>query len=250
MEIKNFSFQVKDVAADGTVEGYASTFGNIDLTGDRIEKGAFKRTINAHKGKLPVLYGHRTDQIIGKGVEMREDAHGLWVKARLLVDKIGKAAEVFELVKEELIRSFSIGYEPVKFEYVTEKGRSIRVLTEIKLLEYSLVLFPANPAAEITGAKAEDIESCAHLFYGLPEPDLDAALAQVKSLALPPHQAHHGDPGPTPHSPGHGPGTSDADPLPALGALGKAVEDFSTYLRTCTTRGNEPWQADTSSCKS
>jgi len=235
MEIKNFSFQIKDVSDDGTVEGYASTFGNIDLVGDRIDKGAFKRTINAHKGRLPVLYGHRTDQIVGKGLEMREDARGLWVKARLLVDSIPRAAEVFTLVKEELIKSFSIGYEAVKFEFVTERNRTIRVLTEIKLLEYSLVLFPANPEAQVTGAKAEDIESCAHMLYGLPEPDLDAALAQVKSLALPPHRGHHGDSGRPPHSPGHGPGTSDADSQPAVAALGKAVENFSTYLRTCDT---------------
>lgn len=166
----------------GDFIGYAATFGNIDLTGDRIEKGAFKRTINSSKGRVPVLYQHR--EPIGQGITAVEDSKGLLVEGELfLEDEFPEARKAHKLVERGMIKSLSIGFEVLRQEFVKEKGDLIRVLKEIKLREYSLVLFPANNEARLTGMKNEDMQTVKDILAHY-DPDqqsefLKAALSEV-----------------------------------------------------------------------
>ena len=46
VEYKSFHFQLKSFDEDkGTITGYLSTFGNVDLQKDCVVKGAFKKTL-------------------------------------------------------------------------------------------------------------------------------------------------------------------------------------------------------------
>ena len=52
-EYKCFEFKVTEADSSddvGVIEGYASTFGNVDLGNDIVEKGAFKKTIKDQRG--------------------------------------------------------------------------------------------------------------------------------------------------------------------------------------------------------
>lgn len=153
-----FGFEIKKAEESGIIEGYASTFKNIDQGFDMIMPGAFKKTIRESKGKFPILASHDPTQQIGFNLEAHEDETGLYVKGQLDVANNQKAQEHFSLIKMALElktnAGLSIGYYPTKFDFDEdkEKGR-YRRLKELKLFEYSPVAFPMNMEARATSVK-------------------------------------------------------------------------------------------------
>lgn len=139
------------------LEGYASTFGNVDFQGDVIDPKAFNKTVEAVNSKgIPLLLEHnpRADSVLGTVFWAKPDKKGLKIKAR-----ISNAPSVQELkvkMQEGHVGKMSIGYYPVKWSYKrTGDGEEVRVLEEIKLREVSVVAFPANDQATITRVKNE-----------------------------------------------------------------------------------------------
>lgn len=45
------------------IEGHASVFGNKDLYGDIVMKGAFARTIGQHPDGFPVFWNHNMNDL-------------------------------------------------------------------------------------------------------------------------------------------------------------------------------------------
>lgn len=148
----NCDFEVKGISDVGEFEGYASTFGNTDLQGDKVVRGAFKRTITQHGGKVPVLWQH-TDPI-GVGLEAREDSKGLYVRGQLVLS-VKQAQEARDLTVAGAIKTMSIGYKVAPKGWDTDAD-GVRLLKDIDLIEYSLVTFAANPQAGI--ARIKNIE--------------------------------------------------------------------------------------------
>lgn len=141
-----------DVKAAGdawTVEGYASTYGNIDHGGDAVMRGAFDETIADRK--IRFLLGHDQTKILGTPIDLRSDDKGLWGKFRISKTALGQ--DVHTLLKDGALDSFSIGYMPVDFEY---DDQGVRLLKEIELMEVSLVAVPMNDMALVTGVKQKD----------------------------------------------------------------------------------------------
>jgi HK97 family phage prohead protease len=156
MELKHLDIDFEIKAAEGGLfEGYASTAGNVDRGGDVVMEGAFSKSLDRWKakGKLPkMLWQHDPDKPIGAWTDMSEDAKGLYVKGRLLTDlALGK--EAYTLVKEGVIDSMSIGYQTKDYDYEGAGSQKVRQLKEVELWEVSLVTFPMNPQAEVTGVK-------------------------------------------------------------------------------------------------
>ena len=81
---------------------------------------------------------------------MKEDAVGLFCRGKLFTS-IQKAAEVYELLKEEVLDGLSIGYRTLVDEY--DNTTSVRTLKEIDLFEVSVVTFPMNEDALISAVK-------------------------------------------------------------------------------------------------
>lgn len=155
-EIKTFSFKVDDMDEKGMVRGYASTFGNVDLGLDIVDKGAFKKSIKESGGKIPILADHNPSEQLGWNLRAEEDDKGLFVEGKLDLN-VEKARERYSLAKTalEIGASFglSIGYMTIKAEPDAKNPR-IRRLKELKLFEYSMVTFPMNTEAMLTGAKS------------------------------------------------------------------------------------------------
>lgn len=133
---------------DGRFEGYASLFGLRDRSGDVVKRGAFRSSLAA---KLPrevrLLHQHKAEEPIGIWEEIREDARGLFVRGRLILDS-PRAAEVWALMREGAIDGLSIGYKTVRAGKTGQaKGR---VLFDIDLWEISLVTFPLLAGARVT----------------------------------------------------------------------------------------------------
>lgn len=150
MQNKSFKLELKSLTEQGTFTGMASTFGNTDLGGDVVEKGAFVRTL-AHKGgELPLLWQHDMRQPIGL-VKARETPQGLEVSGELVL-QTSKAQEAYALMKRGVLKGLSIGYDSIR-DTVTN---GVRHLHELKLFEVSLVTFPMNEQAMISAVKSAD----------------------------------------------------------------------------------------------
>ena len=173
IEYKRVKFKVKAFdEAQGTVEGYASTFDNEDLVGDVIVKGAFKKTIKENKD-VKMYYNHDIyfSPPIGKWTELQEDEKGLFAKGKISQTAQGK--DVFTLLRDDVLNRLSIGYEVIKEDIDREKN--IRYLKEIRLREISVVDYPANPEAVITSVKNRE-------EYEKQRKDLDETKQQVTEL--------------------------------------------------------------------
>ena len=138
----------------GVFEGYGSVFGVEDHYRDVVERGAFAKTLAKWraKGRLPaLLWQHDSDRPIGVYEHMEEDEHGLAVRGRLLIEDVAQAREAWALIKAGAIGGLSIGYTTKQAEM--DRQRGVLLLKEIDLWETSLVTFPANEDATITGIK-------------------------------------------------------------------------------------------------
>lgn len=162
IEFKTFEFEfseakeLDDSGKEARIEGYASTFGNVDQGLDIVDKGAFKQTLKLNKGKVPILADHNPYEQIGWNEEAKEDDTGLWVSGSLILD-VQKAKERLALAKKALAikarAGLSIGYSTIKAE-PDDKVPRVRRLKELKLWEYSFVTFPMNTEALVTAAKS------------------------------------------------------------------------------------------------
>lgn len=159
----NLAFPFLEFKVDsdkGTIEGYGSTFGNVDLGGDRVEVGAFKASLNAHKKAktMPGMYWcHDSREPIGQWEEMEEDEKGLFVKGSLFVSPERSTEcvrKAWNMACSNGPKGLSIGYNPEKWAPATdEEGKTCRSLKKIALVEVSLVPFGMNPKAILTNAK-------------------------------------------------------------------------------------------------
>lgn len=137
---------------DGEFEGHGSIFGNEDLGGDVVMKGAFRKSLEKHReaNSLPQMFWmHKPDQVPGKWVSMSEDQNGLRVKGVLADTPLGN--EIRTLLKMDAVKGLSIGYSTVDQEW---KDDGTRLLKELELWEVSVVSLPMNPLAQVAHAKS------------------------------------------------------------------------------------------------
>lgn len=152
-------FEIKAVSEEArTFEGLASTW-DQDSGGDVIEKGAFTNTLAEWKSNptsiIPLINQHRyydVRDVIGKMTEGDETAEGLQATFQIVEGADGDS--ILSRIKGGFINSLSIGYEATKWETEKPEGARyewdyIRHLTEIKLYEVSLVIWPMNTNALI-----------------------------------------------------------------------------------------------------
>ncbi len=165
LETKDSSkrFEFKAEGEEGLVSGFLSTFGNLDLGDDIVEPGAFKRTLNSLKkaGKgLKMLINHNVNQRAGifPPESLMETDEGLVTTGGMLNLETQAGREAFSDAKFGILDAFSIGFIPERVEFVQKniKGekRTIRHILEARLLETSLVVFPMNLKAQLTGTKS------------------------------------------------------------------------------------------------
>lgn len=160
--IKNIDMHVKQDGEDLIVEAYASTFGNIDAGRDRMNKGAFKKTLQENKTRIKALFNHSWFDIVGKPLEMNEDSKGLFTKTKFI--NTARSLEVYELAKEDIVNELSIGYDIVKRAY--DRTTDVQDLHEIKLYEYSFVAFGMNEKAQVTNIKFDELLKAGRMLSG------------------------------------------------------------------------------------
>lgn len=137
--------------ADLRLSGYASLFGEADLQGDIVRRGAFAASLLKHGGAgLPMLMAHDTSEPIGVWERIFEDRSGLFVSGRILAGS-ARADRAIALVRSGAISGLSIGYKTRRAapRRSGPKGGG-RLLSELDLWEVSVVAFPMLRSARLT----------------------------------------------------------------------------------------------------
>ena len=139
------------IDGDGTVEGYASLFGEIDHARDMVMRGAFADTL-ASRGirRIPMLFQHDPSEPVGIWLELREDFRGLFARGRL-IPEVTRGRELISLLRAGAIDGLSIGFRASKAR-IDPKTR-IRRLHAVDLWEISIVTFPLLAGARVRAVK-------------------------------------------------------------------------------------------------
>ena len=151
LESKFTALDLKAVAEDGVFEGYASLFNREDMGGDIVLPGAFRDSL-ARRGPagIKLLFQHNPSEPIGIWQSLREDARGLQVRGRLMLD-IARGREIFSLMRAGAIDGLSIGFRAVKSR--RDRATGVRRLEKVDLWEISVVTFPMLPEARVAVVK-------------------------------------------------------------------------------------------------
>lgn len=147
-----FELDAKSLTDQGEFEGYASTFGNVDLGGDICVSGCFAESLQKRPAsKVKMLLHHDTRRPCGAWSVMSEDSRGLYVKGRTLLSTTD-GRETYEFIRAEVFDAMSIGFRTLADEI--DRTNGVRKILKADLMEVSIVLFGMNPRAAITGVKS------------------------------------------------------------------------------------------------
>ncbi len=153
-QVMNVGFEVKSLNEEGVFEGYASVFHVTDQGRDAVAPGAFERSIKERGADgVKLLWQHDPKEPIGVIEELREDAKGLYMRARLMLN-VRRAEEALSLMKKGVLDGLSIGFKTLLSE---KSDDGVRILKDVDLWEVSLVTFPMNPAARVGSFKSADM---------------------------------------------------------------------------------------------
>ena len=175
LEYKDLAAELK--LAEGSppvIEGYAARFHNIDAYNDIIAPNAFAETLPEFMRSGLVLWQHSRLMPIGKPVAAKETDQGLYIRAA--VSDTAQGRDAMTLMRDGVVRKLSIGFRTLGREWLEtaddvaahwrsvgysptpeDEARAVhgaRLLTRVRLYEFSPVSIPANPACDIVAVKS------------------------------------------------------------------------------------------------
>jgi hypothetical protein len=169
------------IEADGTVEGYASLFGEIDQARDMVMRGAFVDTLR-QRGvrRIPMLFQHDPAEPVGVWLELREDHRGLYARGRL-IPEVTRGRELLSLLRAGAIDGLSIGFRTVQGR-IDPRSR-VRRLHAVDLWEISIVTFPLLAGARVRAVKQAPSQPKASFARARAERDWRALMGGVEPAA-------------------------------------------------------------------
>jgi HK97 family phage prohead protease len=97
-----------------------------------------------------MLFQHDPAEPVGVWLELREDAHGLYARGRL-IPEVARGRELLSLIRQGAIDGLSIGFRTVRGR-IDPKTR-VRRLYALDLWEISIVTFPLLAGARVHAVK-------------------------------------------------------------------------------------------------
>lgn len=150
MKYINVPTEFKAAGDTGSFSGYASIFGNIDLGGDVIERGAFKEIVTNDEGRVVTLWQHKSDRPVGTALVKQDDV-GLQFDGSLVMED-PQARTALAHMKAKSVRGMSIGFD-IRPGGAEVLASGVRMLRDLKLWEISIVTWGMNPLAGVLSAK-------------------------------------------------------------------------------------------------
>ncbi len=145
-------------AENRKLRGYAATFGDVYDLGmfeERIAPGAFDNVLG---GDTRALYNHDPNHVLGRTtagtLRLSVDERGLFSE----IDPPESAAGLLESVQRGDIDQMSFGFVVERDEWQTrEDGKDLRTILDVRrLLDVSLVTYPANPNTDVALRSLEE----------------------------------------------------------------------------------------------
>lgn len=157
-KMENVSLIIDEEKNIGVLEGWGSTYGNVDLGGDTVEKGAYTQTLRHKNGRVQAFFDHGWSVPTMAGVSYMEDKdEGLWVRTELPLEATDVKDAFIKIkfaIDSGVNPGFSIGYNPIKYKINADGTRTLK---EIALEEMTITPFPMDTHARILEARAKSI---------------------------------------------------------------------------------------------
>jgi len=194
--VKSFDIKFKtDGLAEGEFIAYSSVFGNKDLDGDVVMKGAFTDTLAEWERKgvpIPLLFGHNlADPDFNLGyVDATQDDKGLKVHGYLDMES-PKSPQTYRLLKSGRVNQMSITYRVSDGAFVMPEGDGKTYadayfeIRALDLFECSIVQVAANQEAEVIAVKSAVsalVSKAGRTLSAKNETALRGALSQAKEI--------------------------------------------------------------------
>ncbi|MFZ4798263.1 MAG: HK97 family phage prohead protease [Bacteroidia bacterium] len=190
-----FKFANEEGTDELVIKGYPAIFETEDalnpslhpelkkyvLAKDIIHTGAFTKTLLERKDRIAFCRNHDRMNPIAKIIELKEDATGLLVEARISDSEV----ETKMKIREEILSEMSIGYIVTKAQMEQKNdGTWIRHIYEVKLYECSIVTESRHADTKITEKKnLEDALTLVDkLIINEKNEEKKYSLLQLKSL--------------------------------------------------------------------
>lgn len=149
--------RIEDVSVSkGIVTSYWSAFDNMDLHGDIIPRGAYKKSISERgpggTNQIKFLWMHMFSQPMGPVLHLEEDDFGLLAVYKVipeLYNNLGR--DLLVLYNERVIDEHSVGIDVVE-----RSDEDRRVISQAKLWEGSAVTWGANPLTPVVEMKTKN----------------------------------------------------------------------------------------------
>jgi hypothetical protein len=143
------NFKAKESGEDVIIEGWA----NKPVVDDVGDKMGFEKVDMKRFEKNPVMFfNHDRDLPIGKWLEWKVTPEGLWMKGMISKSTNSVVSYIRDLVKEGIIKTLSIGFDPKEEQYNRAEGYNN--IASWRLNEVSVVTLPANIEAEFAMVKS------------------------------------------------------------------------------------------------
>jgi len=142
----SFNFQAKKSTKGGLIiEGLANA-AVVDRMKERIDPKGWD--LENYKKNPTVLFDHGKDPCfgsmpIGKALDVQVTEGGLYTKIQLSSSKTEKITAIRDLIEEDILKTFSVGFNPVESE-ADKDNQDVKIITKAELIECSIVPVPMN----------------------------------------------------------------------------------------------------------
>ena len=145
---------------ENSIKAIITTFGNKDAVGDIMQNCCLDKFIskfnNNETGIIKMLFNHDRKEILGKWTKFEVQGDNVIGFGKF--SEVNRAKDVKTLINDGILKSVSIGFKAIEFDYRDDKDYEERPINfkEIEILETSIVDAPANPKADILETKSLD----------------------------------------------------------------------------------------------
>lgn len=157
-EVSTFKALPDQNGSRGRFTAIVSVFGNVDLQGDRVVKGAFQKDLERLQtvgDPLPIIWSHEWGDPhahIGWAApdEVRETDVGLEITGQLDLDH-PFAAQVYKLLQQRRVKQWSFAYDIEDEKKATDGANELR---QLRIIEAGPTLAGANPETDTITVKS------------------------------------------------------------------------------------------------
>ena len=173
--MKHLAMEVRSVDEAGrTIQGICVPYNETTYRvpgGERIQRGAFKRSILHRSDRIPLCRGHNPDAVMGYSSSFTEETAGLL--GDFVVNQGEPGDTLLSDVRNGYLPAMSVGFEVTRNGLVRGDD-GVPEVREAKLVEVSLVGIPAYEGATVTAVRtAQDLSELLAPFQNIPKWDLD-----------------------------------------------------------------------------